>query len=170
MVLPSALLPSNVRMFLPLQYSDEQYLTHMCRVPAIPMFIALFYLPFSPRWLAGKGRDQEALETLCFLRRLPVSDPRVQAEWITIRAEAVHNRESLVARHPNLKGRKGFTADAKLEALGWIDMFKPNVIRRTMIGISIMFFQQFVGINAVSTIYHTCRTKSPWSDRSSLHS
>lgn len=114
------------------------------------MFIFLFYLPFSPRWLAGKGRDQEALEVLCFLRRLPVSDPRVQAEWITIRAEAVHNHESLVARHPNLKGKKGFANDMKLEGLAWIDMFKPNVIRRTMIGIGIMFFQQFVGINAVS--------------------
>lgn len=113
------------------------------------MFVFLFFLPFSPRWLAGKGRDQEALEVLCFLRRLPVSDPRVQAEWITIRAEAVHNRESLVARHPTLKGRKGFKVDTELEGLAWIDMFKPNVIRRTMIGIGIMFFQQFVGINAV---------------------
>ena len=119
------------------------------------MFVALFYLPFSPRWLAGKGRDQEALEVLCFLRRLPLSDPRVQAEWITIRAEAVHNRESLVARHPNLKGRKGFKADAELECFAWIDMFKKNVIRRTMIGIGIMFFQQFVGINAVSIVIIT---------------
>lgn len=82
-----------------------------------------------------------------------MSDPRIQAEWITIRAEAVHNRESLVARHPKLKGEKGFAAEMKLEGLAWVDMFKPAVIRRTMIGIGIMFFQQFVGINAL--IYYS---------------
>jgi MFS family permease len=122
-------------------------------LPAIMMFVFIFYLPFSPRWLAGKGRDQEALEVLCFLRRLPASDPRIQAEWITIRAEAVHNREALLMRHPGFKGSKGFVSDMKLEGHAWIDMFRSNVIRRTMIGIGIMFFQQFVGINAVSDCF-----------------
>jgi MFS family permease len=119
-------------------------------IPAILMFIAIFFLPFSPRWLSGKGRDQEALEVLCFLRRLSPTDPRVQAEWITIRAEAVHNREALLMRHPSFKGSEGLVSEMKLESHAWIDMFRSNVIRRTMIGISIMFFQQFVGINAVS--------------------
>jgi hypothetical protein len=109
----------------------------------------LYFLPFSPRWLAGKGRDQECLDTLCRLRALPASDPRVQAEWITIRAEAVHNREALLERHPDIQG-DNLGAEIKREIASWVDMFKPSVIRRTHIGIGLMFFQQFVGINAVS--------------------
>lgn len=122
-------------------------------VPAIPFTLILWYLPFSPRWLAGKGRDKEAFDTLCYLRRMPADDPRVQAEWITIRAEAVHSREALVRRHPKMSGETGFVPELKLEGMAWIDMFKKNVIRRTMIGIAIMFFQQFVGINAL--IYYS---------------
>lgn len=116
--------------------------------PGIPLAIALFFLPFSPRWLAGKGRDRDCLDVLCKLRRLPATDPRIQAEWITIRAEAVYNREALIERHPSIQGND-FKSEFKLEVASWVDMFKPAVIRRTMIGIMLMFFQQFVGINAV---------------------
>ena len=34
----------------------------------------------------------------------------------------------------------------------WIDMFKPNIIARTMIGVMLMVFQQLQGINAVSLL------------------
>nr|XP_019001274.1 uncharacterized protein I203_05979 [Kwoniella mangroviensis CBS 8507]OCF64735.1 hypothetical protein I203_05979 [Kwoniella mangroviensis CBS 8507] len=113
---------------------------------------ALFILPFSPRWLASKGRDQECLDTLVRLRNLPATDPRIQAEWLTIRVEAIHNHEALIERHPTLIG-SGMKTELKLEAASWVDMFKPAVIRRTMIGIMLMFFQQFVGINAL--IYYS---------------
>jgi MFS family permease len=86
---------------------------------------------------------------LCRLRGLPPTDSRVQAEWLSIRVEAIHNREALLERHPTLT-EKGFATEVKLEMASWVDMFKPAVIRRTMIGIALMFFQQFVGINAVS--------------------
>ncbi|KAJ5038055.1 uncharacterized protein L3040_006926 [Drepanopeziza brunnea f. sp. 'multigermtubi'] len=42
---------------------------------------ATWLLPFSPRWLASKGKENEALAVLAELRRLPDSDPRVQREW-----------------------------------------------------------------------------------------
>lgn len=119
-------------------------------VPGFFLAAALFVLPYSPRWLASRGRDQECLDTLCRLRRLPPTDPRVQAEWINIRVEACHNIEAITERHPILTGQQGFKAELKREAYSWIDLFKPAVIRRTMIGIMLMVFQQFVGINAVS--------------------
>lgn len=118
-------------------------------IPAIPLAIGLWFLPYSPRWLASRGRDTECLNTLCRLRQLPNSDPRVQAEWLNIRAEACRNREDLVERHPNAQG-DSFGAQLKMEVASWMDMFKPGIIRRTMVGIVMMFFQQFVGINAVS--------------------
>ncbi|RMY72111.1 hypothetical protein D0862_14505 [Hortaea werneckii] len=45
------------------------------------------FYPYSPRWLAMKGRTAESLASLCKLRRLPESDDRVQTEYNGILAE-----------------------------------------------------------------------------------
>ncbi|KIR26192.1 sugar transporter [Cryptococcus deuterogattii LA55] len=122
-------------------------------VPCIALGIGLWLLPYSPRWLATVGRDQDALDALVRLRRLPPSDPRLQAEWITIRAEAIQQREVVITSHPHLQGGSGFVQDFKLEMHAWFDMFKPNIIARTMIGVMLMVFQQLQGINAL--IYYS---------------
>jgi len=49
---------------------------------------AFFFLPSSPRWLAAKGREYEALLVLSKLRKLPSTDSRVRREWIEIIAES----------------------------------------------------------------------------------
>lgn len=97
------------------------------------------------------GRDADALESLCRLRALPISDPKVQAEWITIRAEAIRSREVVVMKHPSLQGGS-FGSELKLEVIAWTDMFSPSIIKRTMVGVMLMIFQQFQGINAVSLV------------------
>ncbi|WVW85908.1 hypothetical protein I302_107946 [Kwoniella bestiolae CBS 10118] len=121
--------------------------------PCILLAIGLWKLPYSPRWLAGAGKDREALESLVALRGLSATDPRVQAEWITIRAEAIRNREVIVQAHPHTAHQTGLSAELKLEAAAWIDMFKPKILPRTMIGVMLMVFQQFQGINAL--IYYS---------------
>lgn len=115
--------------------------------PCILLSLTLWRLPFSPRWLAQVGRDKEALESLVRLRGLPDSDPRVQAEWITIRADAIRHHETIVMQHPSLTGEEGggFVSSLKLEAAAWLDMFKPGVFQRTIIGIMLMLFQQMQG-------------------------
>jgi hypothetical protein len=50
--------------------------------------------------------------------------------------------------------REGMFADLKREWAGWVEMFGPEVIKRTHVGMGIMVFQQFVGINAL--IYYRC--------------
>lgn len=55
--------------------------------PGLVLAVAVCYLPYSPRWLAHKGRDEDCLDTLARLRRLPRSDKRVVAEWLNVRAE-----------------------------------------------------------------------------------
>ncbi|KAL0250138.1 hypothetical protein I308_103446 [Cryptococcus tetragattii IND107] len=116
--------------------------------PCIILGGFLYYLPYSPRWLALRGRDKDCLASLCRLRGLPNTDPRVQAEWINIRAEAIRNREVLVKAHPGMTDQST-KSEFKLELASWVDMFRSGVIRQTMIGILLMFFQQFVGINAL---------------------
>lgn len=56
-------------------------------VPAFILMGLLFWMPYSPRWMAQQGRDAEALEVLCRIRKLPRTDVRVQAEWLSIRSE-----------------------------------------------------------------------------------
>lgn len=124
-------------------------------LPAIFLGSAVFLLPFSPRWLAQKGRDDEVLASLSKLRQVPAADPRVQAEWLEIRAEADFYREVQEKRHPGLVSRaeNSFLPAVELAMAGFADCFKNGYLKRTMVGIMLMFFQQFVGINAL--IYYS---------------
>ena len=124
-------------------------------LPAILLGFSVLIIPFSPRWLASKGRDKESLDSLCKLRRLPPSDPRIQAEWYDIRAEVSFHQEMAGKKHPNLgaANRRSRWAAVKLEITAYLDCFKQGYWRRTMVGIGLMFFQQFVGINAL--IYYS---------------
>ncbi|KAF5855817.1 hypothetical protein ETB97_008341 [Aspergillus alliaceus] len=109
-------------------------------------------LPFSPRWLASKDRYEEALESLSKLRRLPTTDKRVRQEYLDIQAEVRFHQEMNAEKHPNLQGG-GIKDSFLLEMASWADCFKSGCWRRTHIGVGLMFFQQFVGINAL--IYYS---------------
>ncbi|KAK9241819.1 general substrate transporter [Lipomyces tetrasporus] len=52
-------------------------------IPAVILFIGLFWLPRSPRWLASVNRWDEALRVLVFLRSAKgdINDPLVLAEY-----------------------------------------------------------------------------------------
>ena len=121
-------------------------------IPGFVLGAGMLFLPFSPRWLVSKGRDGEALEALRRLRRLPTTDPRVHLEWYDIRAEIAFHKESSALRHPDLQDGSTIS-QTKLELASWTDCFRRGCWRRTHIGIGIMFFQQFVGINAL--IYYS---------------
>ncbi|KAL1993482.1 hypothetical protein VTN49DRAFT_3431 [Thermomyces lanuginosus] len=121
-------------------------------LPGFVLIAGVYLLPFSPRWLVFRGREPEALESLCRLRRLPETDARVKQEFFDIQVEVRFHKEISAEKHPNLQdgSRK---SEALLEVVSWIDCFKPGCWRRTHVGVGIMFFQQFVGINAL--IYYS---------------
>ncbi|KAF4595447.1 MFS monosaccharide transporter [Ophiocordyceps camponoti-floridani] len=120
--------------------------------PGILLGVGAYFLPFSPRWLASKGREQDALSNLAKLRSLPTSDSKVQREWLEIVTEAKFQASMLAERHPDLVGGTR-TMKLKLEVASWMDCFKSGCWRRTHVGAVLMFFQQFVGINAL--IYYS---------------
>ncbi|KAJ5585485.1 Major facilitator superfamily domain general substrate transporter [Penicillium hispanicum] len=121
-------------------------------VPGFILVAGVTILPFSPRWLASKGRYEEALQSLSRLRNLPASDRRIRQEYMDIQAEVRFHQEMNAEKHPNLQG--GSTMDSiLLELASWADCFRKGCWRRTHIGIMISFFQQFVGINAL--IYYS---------------
>ncbi|KAF2155533.1 general substrate transporter [Myriangium duriaei CBS 260.36] len=120
--------------------------------PAIVLGFGVPFLPYSPRWLCGKGRDQQALETLGKLRQFSVTDERVLREWYDIRSEVAYQRELRAEKYPHLTdGSK--KSRLRLEMNGWLDCWRGRGWRRTQVGVGLMFFQQFVGINAL--IYYS---------------
>lgn len=114
--------------------------------PALVLGSLVFFLPFSPRWLASKDRNEECLASLCKLRQVPVSDPRLQAEWLEIRAEVAFQREVMEKRHPGLVSEKinssGLLTAIKLELSGYGECWRHGYAKRTLIGCGIGFFQQ----------------------------
>lgn len=125
--------------------------------PAIILCAGVFMLPYSPRWLSQQGRDEEALTTLAKIRELPTTDDRVMREWCEIRAEVAYRKEVTETMHPN-HGQPGFYNAFKLQVSLFADCWKMPIYKRTQVAVGLMFFQQFVGINAliVSSDHSNC--------------
>jgi sugar porter (SP) family MFS transporter len=94
-------------------------------LPAIFYFLALFFVPESPRWLAMHGRDDEAEGVLAKVTNPEQARLDLQAVHETISAEANSQRASLR------------------------ELFSPAMKLVMTIGISVAILQQITGINAV---------------------
>ncbi|KAL4972862.1 general substrate transporter [Aspergillus desertorum] len=121
-------------------------------VPSFVLLGGVIVLPFSPRWLASKGRYDEALQSLSKLRRLPTTDHRIQQELLDIKIDVRFHQELNAEKHPTLQG-SGAKKSLLREFAGWADCFRSGCWRRTQVAVLVMFFQQFVGINAL--IYYS---------------
>ena len=106
-------------------------------IPAWILFFGMFFLPFSPRWLMMKHRDEECVSALSRLRRLAPEDPLLRAEYLEIKAAVLFDEETEMELNANSR----FGA--------WKTLFTPNMFKRLNIGVWVMIFQQFTGINAV---------------------
>lgn len=97
-------------------------------IPAFVLLVANFFLPNTPRWLAAKGRDEEALHVLNTIRAEP---ERVNKEWNEI-------QESL-----------------KQKQEGW-SLFRTNsnVRRAVFLGMALQAMQQFTGMNIIMYYSH----------------
>lgn len=135
-------------------------------VPGIVLFAALTWLPESPRWKVMAGRPAEALAVLARLRSRQETDPGVLAEWVAMQAEVKLAHVALEGRHPTLvkdiqqhkndddennNNRAGrmltvWKSQAKLDLFAWLDTWKGNVWRRTLISVMLGIFQQLVGM------------------------
>jgi len=94
-------------------------------LPAILYFFSLFAVPESPRWLAMKGRDDEAL---------------------TILKRASGEEEALKAIQDV---KQSITSSGKKEKIPLAELFVPAMRLVLMIGVVIAVIQQITGINSV---------------------
>jgi sugar porter (SP) family MFS transporter len=94
-------------------------------IPAVLYFILLFFVPQSPRWLALKGRDEEAKKVLA----------KIGGEEY---ARQVHGE---IKEHME-KAKKS-------EKGNFREVFSKSMTTILIIGFGIAFFQQITGINAI---------------------
>ncbi|XP_030647519.1 solute carrier family 2, facilitated glucose transporter member 8 [Chanos chanos] len=100
-------------------FLDWRWLAIVCSIPPTLMLLFMCFMPETPRFLLCQGKRREAEDALRFLR-----GPDFPAEWECARIE-----------------EEGSVSLA--------DLKDPGVYKPLVVGIMMMFFQQFTGINAI---------------------
>ncbi|KAK9312316.1 general substrate transporter [Lipomyces starkeyi] len=104
-------------------------------IPAVILFIGLFFFPYSPRWLASKDRWDEVLCVLAFLRTSNgnVNDPLVIAEYREIEDQVRCEREE--------------------SSNSFYELFSQKIRKRLFLSMAIQMWSQLSGINLM--MYYT---------------
>lgn len=102
---------------------DWRWPVGLAVVPALVLFVGMYFLPDTPRWLVSKGREEEARRVLSRTR----TEDEVERELNDIRR--VEEEEE--------------------EQAGYRELLAPWVRPMLVVGIGLAVFQQFVGINTV---------------------
>ncbi|KAK9236971.1 general substrate transporter [Lipomyces kononenkoae] len=100
-------------------------------IPAIFLFLGLFFLPRSPRWLASKDKWDEVLQVLAYLRtpNSDINDPLVLAEYKEIEEQIGLEREQ--------------------DTNSYRELFRKKMRRRLFLGMAVQGLSQLTGINIV---------------------
>ncbi|KAK5122853.1 hypothetical protein LTR85_003768 [Meristemomyces frigidus] len=117
-------------------------------IPAVILAIGVWFMPFSPRLLMSKGRDEEALRTLAKLRSLPEDHNLVQVEFLEIKSEVIFERNAFAKRFPTVAQKTDSVF--RREIAQYITIFRTrDSFKRVTIGCLVMFFQQWSGIDSI---------------------
>ncbi|GAC94273.1 monosaccharide transporter [Pseudozyma hubeiensis SY62] len=118
-------------------------------LPALILAVGIFWLPESPRWLINQGAEQESLKVIAGLRRLPENDMLVQMEFLEVKAQKLFEDRVSAHDHPDLQDGSR-SSNFKLGLAGYKSLVtNPANLRRTLVAVLVMLFQQWTGINFI---------------------
>ncbi|KAI0234397.1 Proton myo-inositol cotransporter [Lamellibrachia satsuma] len=108
-----------------------RYMFGLAAVPSVIQFIGFFFMPESPRWLASRGRYEQA-------------------------RAALHGVQGPVAAENELEAMTHQLSQTELETSAadggpilWRILWTPHVRRALLVGCALQLFQQICGINTV---------------------
>ncbi|KAJ7153688.1 general substrate transporter [Mycena filopes] len=96
--------------------------------PATLLFLGMFILPFSPRWLVDRGRNDEALVVLQRLHGNKGNKEFIDLEFAEMLEQIQYEKENISTKLSDLWSTK-------------------PMLRRTLTGIAVQVCTQFTGIN-----------------------
>ena len=107
------------------QWEAWRWMLGLAALPAVALFVGLFFLPDTPRWYISKGRTEDAARVL--RRTLPAED--------------------VAGELARIDHARSLEADARRGA--WQELRTPWIRRLLLIGIGLAIVQQITGVNAV---------------------
>jgi MFS family permease len=111
--------------------------------PALVLGIGMLFFPDSPRWLLMKDRDEEAISTLALLRQCAPDHPSIISESLEIKA-------SILLENTYIRDHFAGLSGIRLQVAQYVSMLTTfSRFKRLAIGCCVMFFQQFMGCNAM---------------------
>lgn len=120
-------------------FLDWRWLAIASSIPPTLMLVFMCFMPETPRFLLSQGKRREAEASLRFLR-----GPDAPVEWECARIEEASKNEE--------------------QCFSLADLKDPGVYKPLWVGIMLMLFQQFTGINAImfyaETIFEQAHFKS----------
>ena len=111
--------------------------------PALILGIGMLFFPESPRFFLMRKQEERALRSLAKLRRVQPDDDVLREEYLSIKAEVLFDESVARDKFPGKHGVGLFFAEYVSLVSTW-----PS-FKRLMVGCCIMFFQQFIGCNAM---------------------
>lgn len=105
--------------------------------------IGMIFYPDSPRWLMMQEKDEEAIKVLSKLRRVSPDHPKLISEVLEIRASILLDNQYVKDHYDGLSG-------FKLQVAQYLSLVNNKArFWRLSVGCCTMFFQQFIGCNAM---------------------
>ncbi len=99
-------------------------------IPGILLFIGIFFLPESPRWLAAHDRWQEAVD-------------------IVAKVQAKNNPDDPIVLIELEEIRDSIKIEKEAKKMSYIELFSKKNINRSMVGIFCQIWQQLTGMNVL---------------------
>lgn len=112
-------------------------------LPAIILGVGMLFFPESPRYFLMRDYEEKALAALSRIRRAQPDSDELRREFLAIKAEVLFDESVARERFP---GKTGVTL--------WLSQYSSLVnskpaFHRLAVGCCTMFFQQFMGCNAM---------------------
>ncbi|KAH6475878.1 hypothetical protein HBI59_006230 [Parastagonospora nodorum] len=111
--------------------------------PGLVLGIGMIFFPESPRYYCMRDNDEAGVRALAKVRQTRPDDELLQKEYLAIKAEVIFEQQYAREKFPGKSGVSLYLAGYSTLFSNW-----PS-FRRTAIGCCVMFFQQFIGCNAI---------------------